>query len=104
VRLYVVVFPEIEGLAHCANVAVCKKRANIRLKTRRFSHCASQPGDFPSRIKLPSSSSFFADHQADLVSLCLNADAIASLREPVLTDRERIAFPDASAEEPALAR
>jgi hypothetical protein len=97
VSLHVVILSEIERLAHGAHVTFCEERANVCLKTRHFSHRASQPGLF-------ASPSTFADYHRYFVSVDVNADAIASLQEPFPPVREQIGHPGASAEEPALGR
>ena len=42
VLFYVIVTSQVERLAHAQNVPFRKERADIRLKARRFRHCASQ--------------------------------------------------------------
>jgi hypothetical protein len=42
----VIVTPQVEGFAHALNVSLCKERANVHLKARRFRHCASQVLDY----------------------------------------------------------
>jgi hypothetical protein len=38
----VIVIPQVERLAHASNVPLGKERQDVRLKARRFCHCASQ--------------------------------------------------------------
>jgi hypothetical protein len=42
----VIVTSQVERLAHALNVSLRKERANVRLKARRFRHCASQVLDY----------------------------------------------------------
>ena len=42
----VIVTSQVERLAHALNVPFRKERANVRLKARRFRHCASQALDY----------------------------------------------------------
>jgi hypothetical protein len=42
----VIVTSQVERLAHALNVSLRKERPNVRLKARRFRHCASQLLDY----------------------------------------------------------
>jgi hypothetical protein len=46
VGLHLIITREVKALDHALNVSVGKKRANVRLKARRFRHCASQVLDY----------------------------------------------------------
>ena len=42
----VIVTSQVERLAHALDVSFRKERTNVRLKARRFCHCASQVLDY----------------------------------------------------------
>ena len=42
----VILTSQVERLAHSLDVSFRKERANVRLKARRFRHCASQVLDY----------------------------------------------------------
>jgi len=46
VGLHLIITRQVKPLDHALNVSFRKKRANVRSKARRFSHCASQVLDY----------------------------------------------------------